>query len=483
MQRYIVPIDWKMVGTQLLGVLRLLGAVLALPALVSLPFREFSYTWVFGALALGLCLLGHLGAWLGRGPSRELELKEALVVTALSYLLFALFGALPFLREIPFIDGLFEALSGFTTTGLSVVEVAELPRTLLFFRSYSQWIGGAGIIVLSLAILLRPGGTAFKLYAAEFGQENLMGSVIATARIMLRIYLILTAVNLFAYLALGMDPFDAALYALSTISTGGFSPHPESLGHYRSPAVHLVAILFMWVGATSFPLWYYLAHRREGRRLLSDRQLRYLLLLSVLAGVIFLISSGPTVGARGILPGLFQATTALTTTGFNIADPAGLSPGAKLLAILLMVIGGATGSSAGGIKLFRMIVSLGLLRWLLLRPLLPEEAKIPIKYGASGIGEGELRAISGFILLYLGLLALSAFILMFCGYGFVEALFEAASAQGTVGLSVGVTSPGMPIPAKLVLMLGMWLGRLEILPVLLALYPGIWFKPRRQGQA
>jgi len=475
MQRYISPIDWRTVGGQLLAALRLLGAVLALPLVISLIFKEFTYSWIFGALALGLFLGGYLGAK-RLSPPPELELKEALAITALAYLLFALVGALPFLRETTFIDGLFEALSGFTTTGLSVLDPARLPETLLFFRSYMQWIGGAGIIVLSLAILLRPGGAAFRLYSAEFGEENLVGSVVATARIVLRIYLILTLLNYVAFLAVGMGPFAGLLHALSTISTGGFSPWPDSIAHYHSTAVGLVTILFMWIGATSFPLWY-LARREGVKRFLADRQVHYLLGLSALGGLLLLLGLGFT--ARNIVPGLFQAASALSTTGFSTVGQRGLAAGAKLVTIILMIIGGATGSTAGGIKLFRLITLLGLLRWLFLRPLLPKEAKIPIKYGGGGVSDRELKAITGFILLYLAILIIAALILMLSGYSFADSLFEAASAQGTVGLSVGITSPTMPTLAKSVLMLLMWLGRLEIVPVLIALYPGIWLKLRR----
>lgn len=453
-----------------------MGAVLILPFFVSLLAREFGYSSIFGGLGFGLFLGGYLVTKRLK-PHQTLELKEALVVTAFSYLLFALVGALPFLAQVSFLNGLFEALSGFTTTGLTVVDVTQLPKTLLFFRAYSQWIGGAGIIVLSLAILLRSGGAALRLYASESRQENIMGSVIATARVVLRVYLILTAVTFVAFWVARMSPFEALLHALSTISTGGFSPFPDSIGHYQSTAIHLVTVLFMWMGATSFPLWH--RARREGiRRFTSDGQFRYLLLFSGLGCLVFFLSFGPFV--RSIAPGLFQSVSALTTTGFNTVSQSGLSAGAKLATIVLMIIGGATGSTAGGIKLFRLIVLFSVLRWLLLRPLLPEGATVPVKYGETEIDSQGLRFIAGFALLYLLVLILAALILMFSGYGFADSLFEAASAQGTVGLSVGVTSPTMPTVAKLVLMLEMWVGRLEIVPVAVALYPGIWFARRKR---
>jgi len=475
-RRYLSPVNWQVVGKQLLGGLRLLGVVLLLPFLVSLLARDFNHSIVFGVLAFGLFFAGHL-TFRKMELRDALELKEALVVTALLYLLFSLVGAVVFLRETTFLNGLFESLSGFTTTGLSVVDVSKLPSTLLFFRGYSQWIGGAGIVVLSLAILLRSGGAALKLYSTESGQENIMGSVVATTRVVLRVYLVLTAVCFFVFWAAQMHPFEALLHALSTVSTGGFSPFADSIGHYRSPAIHIVTVLFMWVGATSFSLWFRL-RQRKAMRFLFDRQVRYLLVFSLLGCLLFIVAFGATV--RNIASGLFQAVSALTTTGFNTVDQQSLSDGAKLTTIVLMVIGGATGSTAGGIKLFRLIVLFGLIRWVLVRVLLPEGATIPIKAGDSDMDDRGLRLVSSFVLLYLIILIIAALILMLTGYSFADSLFEAASAQGTVGLSVGITSPTMPTIAKLVLMFQMWLGRLEIVPVLIALYPGIWVRKRRR---
>ena len=376
-------------------------------------------------------------------------------------------------------NALFESLSGFTTTGLSVLDTSSLSNTLLFFRAYAQWIGGAGIVVLSLAILLRSGGASLKLYSSESGEENIMGSVVATARVVLRVYLILTVICAAAFLASGMKPFDCILHALSTVSTGGFSHFADSIGHYSSQVTRLVTVIFMWSGAISFSIWFQFRQRRANRSL-GVHQGYYLLILSLLGCLVFAFSLASAI--KGILPGLFQAVSALTTTGFSLVDQGNLSAGAKFTTILLMIIGGSTGSTAGGIKIFRLIVLVGMARWLLVRVLLPRGATIPIKVGHTNVDDQALRLASSFAFLYIAILFLSALILMLTGYSFSDSLFEAASAQGTVGLSVGVTSADMPALGKAILMFQMWLGRLEIVPVLIVLYPGVWIRRKRRSR-
>jgi len=467
LSRFISPLDLGAIGKYLGVVLQLLGVVLVVPALVALSLGEYSFAYLFGALALGSYLFGRLAAS-SRKP--DLELREALVVTALAYLTFGLVGALAFLPAANFIDGFFEAMSGFTTTGLSVLDVESLPQSLIFFRAYAQWIGGAGIIVLSLVVLLGPGRAAFKLYASEFGRENLVGSVIATARVVAVIYLGLTALGFLAFIASGLEPFEAAVHALATLSTGGFSPHRESIGHF-GPSVAWAAMGGMLLGAISFPL-YYLARREGPRRLLQDLQARYLIVLAAAAALLFLGLEGWRIEA--LTPSIFHAVSAITTSGFAVSGVSTWPEGSKLLSIFLMIVGGSAGSTAGGIKLFRLILLVRLGGWLVVRSLLPEEAKLPVKYGGLVMSNRELKQIFGFVALYLALVLLTALLLAFAGFGVTDSLFESASALGTVGLSAGVASPQLASWAKLLLIFEMWAGRLEILPVLIVLYPGTW---------
>ena len=442
-----------------LGYLLLVLAACAFPpAIVAGLYGESAELFWFLGLALGTGTLGLLARRLG--PSRSLAEVDALPLTALAYLLFSLLGALPFLPVGSFLNGWFEAASGITTTGLSVFRPEALPRSLIFFRSLLQWIGGAGIVVISLALLLPPGRTALALYAAEYGGDNLAGSVKLTARRVGWVYLALTVLGFAAYLAAGMRPFDAGVHVLSTISTGGFSPYSDSIGHYASPAVEAVVGLFMLSGAISFPL-FWLLRPGKVRAFLRERQLWALLGASLVLG---LMVAG-AVGSLGV--GLFQGISAVTTTGFASVPTQGLPTAARWALILGMVIGGCGGSTAGGIKLFRLLGVFALARWLLARARLPREAEVPLRFLGETYGQEEALRLAGYVLLYLGVLALAATALVYWGYPLGDALFEAASAQGTVGLSVGIAGPEAPAGVKLILIGLMWMGRLEILPVLL----------------
>jgi len=473
---HFARLDSRAVMVHLGRGLQLIGAIFLGPVLVALFVREFYMALVFFSLTLGTAAVG---AFFYHGEKRDLEIKEALVVTALVYLIFGFVGALAFLPFASFTDGFFEAMSGITTTGLTVLDVERLPRSVLFFRSYSQWVGGAGIIVLSLCALLGPGKAAFQLYASEFRGENLAGSVIATARIVLKVYLLLTAVCFLVYTGAGMRPFDAALNVMATVSTGGFSQYNRSIGQYAGPESGLVRMAvtgFMFLGAVSLPL-FFLGFRHGASRFFQELQLRCL--AGIVAGTTLLFFAFSGWNVSDLQTALFRATTCVTTTGFSIDDPAAWSDRSKFLGVLLMMVGGSAGSTAGGIKIFRLLLLFKLAAWFVTRSLLPEEAKLSIKYGGVPVSDGELKQVGGFLGLYVAFLAVSTLMFVTAGFGCADALFESASALGTVGLSSGITSGELSWGLKVLLIFNMWAGRLEILPVLVALHPGAWMCARR----
>ena len=473
LSRFVVPINARNVWFFVCRVLRLLGGILLAPLLVALTSGELRQAAVFLALAVGCYGLGRIG----QHPSAvvDLSLREALVALALAYFVFAAVGAIAFWPFAPLLDAFFEAMSGFTTTGLTVLDLTRLPRSLLFFRSYSQWIGGAGIVVISLAVLWAPGTAAFRLYAADFKGERFLGNMVAVARAVVKVYVLLTTACFLTYWVAGMEVFEALLHSLSTLSTGGFSPLPRGLAAHQALPIQLAVCFFMLCGAVAFPL-YYQAGTDGWRRLARDWQLRWLLILVALG---FTVATLGRVGWGGPPESLFHVVSALTTTGFNLSEPAGWSGTGQALVTFLMILGGSTSSTAGGMKLLRVIITARLAVWVVGRALLPDESDLSIKYGGVVLEEREIRQTFGFVTLYLGLTLLSALLLTFGGFAVGDALFESASAVGTVGLSAGVTSADLAPWAKLVLVFDMWAGRLEIVPLLVLFYPHGWKMARR----
>jgi trk system potassium uptake protein TrkH len=273
-----------------------------------------------------------------------------------------------------------------------------------------------------------------------------------------------------------MPPYDALLHVMSTVSTGGFSAYSNSLGQYQDPMIAAGAAICMLLGAVGFPT-YYVLYRRDFRRFRSDPQVLY---LGVMVVIFFLIAAailkkGP---GAGLTSAFFHVVSALTTTGFSITPASEWPGGFQWLVIFLMTVGGCAGSTAGGLKIFRLILLIQVVKWMVLHTLLPKEAKIPIKVGALSIRSHQIKMTIGFAALYMLLVVATAFLLTVEGYRPIDALFESTSALGTVGLSAGITSPMLPAWAKCLLAANMWAGRLEILPVLVVLYPQIWLKKR-----
>ncbi|HVM19457.1 MAG TPA: TrkH family potassium uptake protein [Egibacteraceae bacterium] len=468
--RFVRPLPLTHLSHHAGTLLVLLGGTLVVPAAVALLLADGVQAGVFTGVAAGTAALGWL---LRRAPRRALGLREAMALTAAAYVLFALAGATAFLRVAGPTDAFFEAMSGFTTTGLTVMDVEALPRSLLFFRGYSQWLGGAGIIVLSLVVLAGPGSAGAKLYAAEFGQQNLMGNVVATGRIVIGIYAAVTAAGIVALWAAGAGAFDGLVHGLSLASTGGFTPFPDSFAAYDAAPVAAAAGVFMAIGATSLPLAV-IVWRRGWRRLTDDAQLRTLVvLIAVGTAALALFGAGPD---QGLAAGAFHATSAVTTTGFQISDPAEWTDGARLTTAGLMIVGGSLGSTAGGIKLLRLVIILRVVSWAVSRALLPAQAAIPVKVQHATVDESEVRHTFALVAAYFLLLFTCAVALSAAGAQFEDAVFEVISGLSTVGLSVGVTSPDLPAWAKLLLAFTMWVGRIEILAALVLLHPRNWLR-------
>ncbi len=485
--------------------LGLLVPVVGIMATVSLIVpATFGEGFAFAPLAITAAISFALGAglYLPCRKAGEAELKHGMIIAAFGWLLVAALGSLPFVLTALFAEGngasetllyfkdpasaFFEAVSGYTGTGLTMAGRADLlPRTLQWWRSFTEWIGGMGVIVLMLAILAgpRPGAARYSLYYAEARGEKIHPSITSTLRTMWWIFLLYTFISVVALWGAGMPIWESINHAMTGISTGGFTVTDNSIASYGSIAIELVLIPIMLLGAISFAVHYEMI-RGKGRILWEDFQTRWFLAL-VLIGVTFLsLENLPVIGGASTLRySSFQLVSAITCTGFQSADLSVWSPTGKLLLAAAMFIGGAAGSTAGGIKVMRMLILMKGVQWRFRKIVSPRKAIVPFRIGVSTIDESEvgqrLEDASLITFLWLIFLGLGIVVLLHtvsAEYTLSDVVFEVASAQGNVGLSVGITHPTMSLASKLILCFNMWIGRLEIIPVLMlarALFRGV----------
>lgn len=420
----------------------------------------------------------------------QTRLHHAMLIAALAWGLISLVGAIPFLgiaasqaaqpetsvTLLAFEDlwnALFESFSGFTGTGLSMAQDASaLPHSLQWWRSLSEWIDGVGVIILVLAVL-EPEVEATQLYSATGRQRTIANTVGETARKIIWIYLSYTGLSILVFALLGMPLWEAINHGLTGISTGGFSVTKQSITAY-SPLIQFAIVAFMIAGAISFPVHYQLLRYRHWSAFWQSPQHRLLFLLLGLGSLGLGLENRWFEGSFFWSDSLFQWTSALTTCGFSTVDLQDWSVSTKLTLSAAMLVGGAAGSTVGGLKLNRIIVLFRGLRWQLQRhdqspdrqryyhlngeKLTVPEARHKIKIAAT-------LTLLWFLLLGVGVVNLSH--LVADEYSLTDVLFEATSASSNVGLSTGISNPTLPWNGKFILIGLMWMGRLEIIPVLL----------------
>ena len=474
------PVRHGVVLNYLGQLMMLLGAGLTVPAVVGLLTGE----WAMMSAHLGLGVVVAASGWLLRRWSVESALRptEALVVAGLIYLVACLALAPIFhVGGLSWVDAVFEAMSSCTTTALSMVpDTSQVPRTLLFSRALMQWYGGLGFVILTLAVLLPPGSSASRLLSPHLEKSEVVPSAVAAARSLSHLYLAYTLLTIILLLMTGVGIFDSFCHGLTTVSTAGFPTHSASVAGFWWPSL-LVLIAFMLIGAC--PLTLYRHWRAEGLTAVSrDGQVRALAALTMLWIAVFLLLFRTTDAAagRGVMDAAFLGVSLQTGTGFTTFAPESLSPLGKLVMLVPMNIGGALGSTGGAIKLYRLLVLIALVRMTILRTVLRPTVVKPFLVAGRSLTRDEVETVAAFVLGYLALLGLSTGCFIAAGFDPLASLFECSSALGTSGFTVGLVSRALPAWAKLLLTFNMWVGRIEIIPAALVLYPPVWFGRRRR---
>ncbi len=466
---------YRAIGVHLGLVAALLGGVLLTPLLL-IPFRpeEGVHSGPFLAAGLGLAA-GGIALWRVLRTGRDgLSLREGAVAVLLGWLLACVVAAWPLMavEGLTFTQALFESVSGWTTTGLSVLDVAQARGVTLLLRSVMQLAGGAGFAILMVGATLGTGDMA--LPVAEGRPDLLVPNVRASARLVLRIYLAYAGLGVLALRIAGMSMFDAVNHPFCAVSTGGFSTRADSIGAWHSPAVEGVTMVLMVLGSLNFVTAWMLIRGRI-RPFLANGEIRLMLLMApaaaLLLGFAVLSQGGGRVEAVRIA--VFQAVSALTTTGYSTVALDGWSPLGILVLVILMLVGGAACSTAGGLKQSRVFLLWRVLQRELVRPLRPatevRDDRIWEGPRRVAIGEARIRSVAAYGLIYLASWLGGACVLAAHGHDVRDSLFEFASALGTVGLSVGLTGPSTPPGILWVEMAGMLLGRLEFVVVFVGL--------------
>ncbi len=474
---------------RILGLLLLASSATLLPPLIlALWFQDGSLQAFFIAM-LGVLVVGALFWYPVRKHRFELRVRDGFVVVVLFWAVLAVAGAIPFvLAEQPdmsFTDAMFEATSGLTTTGATVITgIDRLPPSIQFYRQELQWLGGMGIIVLAVAVLPMLGIGGMQLYRAEtpgpMKDNKLTPRITETAKALWYIYLGLTISCAIAYWFAGMSAFDAIAHSFSTVAIGGFSTHDLSIGYYQSPTIEIVAVVFMLLAGVNFALHFVTWRSMNPLTYFRDSEFKAYLTVAVLVAsvtVSYLYFSGTFESFGDALHhGIFQAVSIGTTTGFTTTAYFHWPTFLPVMLLLTSFIGGCAGSTGGGMKVIRFLLLFkqGMREsTLLVHP----NAQIPVKVGNKAMPERVIEAVWGFFATYVGCFVIMMLVLLATGLDQVTAFSAVAACLNNLGPGLGEVGyhyADINDTAKWVLCMAMILGRLEIFTLLVLLSPAFW---------
>jgi trk system potassium uptake protein TrkH len=475
------------------------GGFMSLSALVSVIYGESEALDIFAASGVAV-FLGASVMYLTRNHVKELQKKEGYLIVTLGWLIMAFAGTMPYMFTgaiASYTDAFFETMSGFTTTGASIMNDIEImPKGILFWRSLTHWIGGMGIIVLAVAILPLLGIGGMQLFAAEApgpSADKLHPRITDTAKRLWLIYVGFTAIETLLLRIAGMGWFDAVNHALSTLSTGGFSTKNASIAHWNdNPAIQWIIVVFMFIAGTNFVLSYF-AFKGRFIKILKDTEFKwyasFIFGFSILGGILIYFQADPAVSSiahpmvygeleSAFRHGTFQVLAVITTTGFVSADYTMWTPFLTIMFFGLFFLGGSAGSTSGGMKVMRHIILIrnGIMEF---KRTLHPNAILPVRYNGRALQSGIVFNVLGFFILYMLSFIVGATVLAALGLDFETSIGGALSSLGNIGPAFGDLSPvnnfaGLPALGKWWCCFLMLIGRLELFTVLILLTPFFW---------
>ena len=478
--------NFKMISYILGFVLKIEAGLMALSLMVALIYGEQS------ALAIGITMaitfvVGLALGW--RKPhTKSIRVKEGLITVALSWIVMSLLGTLPFYISgaIPsYLDGFFEVVSGFTTTGASILtNIESLPKGILFWRSFTHWLGGMGILVFVLALLPMSTGHFLHIMRAESpGPETskLVPNMAKTAKILYAIYIGITVIEIVALMIAGMSLYDASVHAFGTAGTGGFSVRNASIGAYDSVAVDVIITVFMIMFGVNFSL-YYLLLAKKFKEILKSEELRIYIVVIIACIAVVTINILPLFGSVGesLRYSSFQVGSIITTTGFATTDTNIWPQLSKTILILLMFFGASAGSTGGGLKAVRVLLLFKTVKRGFVRLVNPNTVKI-VRLDGKRVAEDTISGVKTFFLIYMIITSVSVLLVSIDGYDLETsstAVFACINNIGPGFGMVGATGNYAHFSdfSKIVLSFDMLIGRLEIYPMLILFIPSLWKK-------
>jgi len=454
-------------------------AVFVLPIFVALYFREDVFAFIYPALIS--LIVGAILFSISKPTSDIAKYREGYAIVGIGWLLVVLIGCLPYIYYgFSPIDAFFETMSGFTTTGATILErVEELPRSLLLWRSLTQWLGGMGIIVLFVAIfptLARKGETLLQAEVPGLKVEKIKPRIRDTALRLYLTYMVLTVVEISLLKLLGMSLFDAVNHTFTTLSTGGFSTHSESIAFFNDPRIEFVIFVFMILGGTNFTLIYFLL--KGENKFKNTEFLFYISVILTTSIIVTVLNLNHFDVIESVRYSFFQVASIMTTTGYTTNDFDTWSDAAKILLLILMFIGGSTGSTGGGIKVARIYLLVQYSISQILKSADPRTVRI-IRFNGEVVSKEVLHNVTAFFVLYILIFVVSTFIISLFGLDFMTSVSAVAATLNNVGPglgSVGASEPYTHLPpaVKIILSLNMWIGRLELFTVISLFIPSFW---------